>query len=155
MSEPRSPAEHAERIAAARDRLIAFASACTDEVWYGRPLAGHGDERAVGVIVDHVADSYEFMGGWIEEILAGRDPHVDVALVDQLNADHATEAGQRTQAGAVEHLQRSGDALIALIGGLAEPDLEAGGGRVRMFAEISARHADNHRADIDAALGAG
>jgi hypothetical protein len=52
----------------------------------------------------------------------------------------------------MEHLQRSGDAIIALIGGLADADLDAADGRVRMFAQISTRHPDNHRADLEAAL---
>jgi DinB superfamily len=154
MTEACSPAEHADLIAAARDRLLAFAAACTDQDWYARPLAASGDQRAVGVVVDHVAHAYEYMAGWLGEILAGRDPQVDVALVDRLNAGHALEAGQLTQAGAMEHLQRAGDAMIALIGGLAEADLDAGGGRVRRFAEIAARHPDNHRTDLEAALAA-
>lgn len=104
------------------------------------------------MIVDHVADTYDFISGWIGEMLAGRDPQVDFALVDRLNADHDTRARQLTQAGAMEHLQRSGDAMIALIGRLTDADLDTGGGRVRMFAEITARHPDNHRTEIEAAL---
>jgi uncharacterized damage-inducible protein DinB len=152
MTDARSAAEHAELIAAARDRLLAFAAACTDDTWHARPLAEHGDHRPVGVIVDHVAHAYEYMGGWMREILAGDTPPVDVALVDRLNAAHAGDAGHLTQAGAMEHLTRSGDELIALVSGLTDDDLEAGGGRVRRFAEIAARHPDMHRTDIEEAL---
>jgi hypothetical protein len=152
MTDARTPAEHAEQIAAARDRLLAFAAGCTDEDWLARPLAASGDDRAVGVIVDHVAHAYDYMGGWLRQILAGADPAVDVALVDGLNAAHATEASHLTQAGAMDHLQRSGDAMISLIAGLADSDLDAGGGRVRVFAQIAARHPDNHRTDIETAL---
>lgn len=153
MTDALSPAEHAELIAAARDRLLAFAAACTDDTWHARPLAEHGDHRAVGVIVDHVAHAYEYMGGWMREILSGGSPPVDVALVDRLNAAHAGDAGHLTQAGAMEHLSRSGDELIAQVSALTAADLEAGGGRVRRFAEIAARHPDMHRTDIEEALG--
>lgn len=152
MTDARSPAEHAELIAAARDRLLAFAATCTDDTWHASPLATHGDRRTVGVIVDHIASAYEYMGGWVTEILAGAAPQVDVALVDRLNAAHAAQAAHLTQAGAMDHLTRSGDELIALISGLAAEDLEAGGGRVRRFAEIAARHPDTHRTDIEEAL---
>jgi hypothetical protein len=152
MAEALSPAEHAAQIAAGRDRLLAFAAACTDEVWHAAPLAAHGDHRSVGTIVDHIAHSYEYMGGWIREILADGTPQVDVALVDRLNAAHAANAGHLTQAGAMEHLTRSGDDLIGLVARLAEADLDAGAGRVRRFAEILARHSDTHRADIEEAL---
>jgi hypothetical protein len=152
MTDERSPAEHAELIAAARDRLLAFATTCTDDTWHATPLASHGDHRTVGVIVDHVAHAYEYMGGWVREILAGDTPQLDAALVDRLNAAHATAAGTMTQAGAMEHLARSGDELIALIAGLTHEDMEAGGGRVRRFAEIAARHPDTHRTDVQEAL---
>jgi hypothetical protein len=45
-------------------------------------------------------------------------------------------------------------AISALIAGLSADDLSAGHGRVRLFAQIAIRHADNHRADIETALAA-
>jgi hypothetical protein len=152
MTDEYSPAELAGQVAAARDRLLAFAATCTDEVWHSTPLAPQGDYRPVGVIVDHVAHAYEYMGGWMREILAGAAPAVDVALVDRLNAAHSSAAAHLTQAGSMEHLTRSGDEIIALIAGLTGADLEAAGGRIRRFAEIAARHPDTHRADLEKAL---
>lgn len=152
MNDASGPAELAEEIAAARNRLLAFAAGCTDETWRSTPLASQGDYRTVGVIVDHVAHAYEYMGGWMREILAGATPAVDVALVDRLNGAHSGTASHLTQAGAMEHLTRSGDEMIALIAGLTGTDLDAGGSRVRRFAEIAARHPDTHRADLEQAL---
>jgi hypothetical protein len=152
MSDSYSPAEHANQIAAARDLLEAFAAACTDEDWQSRPLAAEGDPRPVGVIVDHVAHGYEYMGGWIRQIVAGDNPQIDGALVDRLNAGHAAGAEQLTQAGAIEHLRGSGDELIALISGLAASDLDLGDGLVRRIAVIAARHPDTHRTEIQDAL---
>ena len=66
----RDPAAYAADIEAARDRLIAFASGCGDEEWRAAPL--DGDPRPVGVVVDHVADSYEYLAGWIRQLVAGQ-----------------------------------------------------------------------------------
>jgi hypothetical protein len=52
----------------------------------------------------------------------------------------------------VGHLRSSGDAMIALIAGLEPAQLDLGDGRVRRLAMIAARHADNHRTEIEAAL---
>ena len=52
----------------------------------------------------------------------------------------------------MEHLRASGDAIVALVGELADSDLDLADGRVRRLAEIAARHADDHRAAIEAAL---
>jgi hypothetical protein len=149
--EERSPAQYAAEIDAARDRLIAFAAGCSPEQWRAAPLAG--DPRPVGVVVDHVAHAYEYMGGWMRRILAGEDVAVDGAAVDALNAEHAVSAAAVTPAEAIEHLRRAGGALSGLVAGCSAAGLQAGGGRVERFAQIASRHPDDHRADIEAALG--
>jgi hypothetical protein len=152
MTDVDSPAEHAAHIKAARDRLLAFAAVCAVDDWHATPLSEQGDGRPVGVIVDHVADAYDYLGNWISAIVAGADPQLNAQLVDELNAAHATTAGTLTQADAMEHLQASGDALVAMISELTGSDLDLAGGRVRQLAEIAARHGDDHRAAIQAAL---
>lgn len=153
MTDLDSPAEHAAQIAAARDRLLAFVATCTDDDWHAAPLRDQGDARSAGVIVDHVADAYEYLGKWIKVIVAGERPVFNSELVDALNAVHAASAGALTQPDAMQHLQTSGDVLIAMISDLTVTDLDAGDGRVRRLAEIAARHADDHRTDIMTALG--
>jgi DinB superfamily len=148
----RDPAAYAADIEAARDRLIAFASGCTEQEWHAAPL--DGDPRPVAVVVDHVADSYEYLAGWIRQLVAGQPVEVTGELVDDLNAEHAAQAVAVSQAEAAEHLRRSGAAISALIAGLSADQLAAGDDRVRLFAQIAIRHADNHRADIEAALAA-
>jgi hypothetical protein len=106
----------------------------------------------VAVVVDHVADSYEYLAGWIRQLVAGEPVEVTGELVDDLNAEHAAQAAAVSQAEAAEHLRRSGAAISALIAGLSPDQLAAGDDRVRLFAQIAIRHADNHRADIEAAL---
>ena len=143
----RAPAAYAADIEAARDRLIAFASGCSEEEWRAAPL--DGDPRPVAIVVDHVADSYDYLAGWIRQLVAGQPVEVTGEIVDDLNAEHAAGAAAVSQADATEHLRRSGAAMSALLAGLS-----AGDGRVRRFAQIAIRHADNHRADIETALAA-
>jgi uncharacterized damage-inducible protein DinB len=146
----RSPARYAADIDAARERLVAFAAACSPEQWRAAPL--DGDPRPVGVIVDHVAHAYEYMGGWVQRILAGEDVAVDGATVDALNAEHAAAAAV-TPDEAIEHLRRSGTAFSGLVVGCSAAGLRAGDGRVERFAQIAIRHPDDHRAELEAALG--
>jgi hypothetical protein len=153
MSEDaRSPAQYASDIDAARERLVAFASGCTDDQWRAAPV--DGDPRPVGVIVDHVAHSYEYLAGWMSQILAGETVAVDSDVVDDLNAEHAAAAAPATPAEAVEHLRRSGAAISRLVAGCTAEQLQAGEGRMERFAQIAVRHADNHRAEIEAGLAA-
>jgi hypothetical protein len=148
----RDAAPYAADIEAARDRLIAFASGCSEAEWRAAPLAG--DPRPVAVVVDHVADSYEYVAGWIRQVVAGQAAEVTGEMVDDLNAEHAAGAAAVSQADAAEHLRRSGAAISALIASLSADELAAGDGRVRLFAQIAIRHADNHRTDIETALAA-
>lgn len=147
----RTPAQYAADIDAARERLVAFAAGCSPEQWRATPL--DGDPRPVGVIVDHVADAYEYMGGWVQRILAGEDLAVDGTTVDALNAEHAVAAAALTPDEAITHLRTSGAAFSGLVAGCAGADLQAGDGRVERFAQIAIRHPDDHRAELEAALG--
>ncbi len=147
-----NPAACAAEIDAARDRLIGFVDGCTEEQWRAAPLALDGDPRPVAVVVDHVADACEYLAGWIRQIAAGEQVDVDSDTVDALNAEHAARAAAVTRAEATAHLRRSGSAISDLVAGLSAADLAADNGRARLLAQIAARHADGHRADLEAAL---
>jgi uncharacterized damage-inducible protein DinB len=150
MTDERSPAQHAAQIDAARQRLLTFVRQCTDDDWSAAPL--DGDPRTVGVVLDHVAHSYEYLAGWIQDILDGQKVEVNADVVDVHNAQHAARAAAVNQAQAADHLRVSGDLIIELVAGLNASELDRGAGRVRRFAQIAARHADDHRTDIEAAL---
>jgi len=145
-----NPAAYAADIDAARERIIGFVSGCSDEQWASAPL--DGDPRPVAVVVDHVAHAYEYLAGWIGQFVAGQPVEVNSGVVDALNAQHARDAAAVSKTEATEHLRRSGAAISVLVAGLSPADLAAGDGRVRRLAQIAARHADDHRADIEAAL---
>ena len=148
----RTGAAYAVDIDAARERMIGFVSGCTDEEWYAAPL--NGDPRPVAVVVDHVAHAYEYLAGWMRQIVAGQQVEVNSDVVDALNAQHARAAAVVSKAEATGHLRRSGAAISGLVAGLSAADLAAGDGRVRRLAQIAIRHADDHRTDIDTALAA-
>jgi DinB superfamily len=151
--EPQSPAEYAAAIDAARQRLLGFVRTCPEDDWETAPL--DGDPRQVGVVLDHVAHSYEYLANWMGERLAGHQVTVSSDIVDGLNAEHAQSAAQVSPQEAIAHLDRSGDAIVKLVGGLSPPDLDADGGRIRRMAQIAIRHADDHRTEIQEALAAG
>jgi DinB superfamily len=144
-------AEIAQQITEARARLIDFARGCTDEQWVSAPLAER-DPRPTCVIVDHVAHAYEYIAGWIRPMAAGETVEVTEAHVDSLNAEHAGSSGLLTRDEVVDHLNTSGDSLIALVRGLGSEQLAMGSGRVEGMAKIAARHADSHRSELEAAF---
>lgn len=138
-------------VARARARLVEFVDGCTAEQWASSPL-GDGVPRSVGVIVDHVADAYEYLATWVGELARGDAVEVSSEIIDDLNARHAQGISAPTRPDAVDHLQRSGDAFIALVESLSPVQLSGGDGRIVRFAQIAARHADSHVAELDAAL---
>jgi DinB superfamily len=146
----RSPAQYASEIDEARERLVAFVGGCSAEQWSAAPL--DGDPRPVGVVVDHVAHAYEYLAGWMRQILDGQTVTVSSDVVDALNAEHAVRAAAVTKAEAIEHLRRSGTAISQLVAGCSAEDLRVGEGRVERLAQIAIRHADDHCAEIEAGL---
>ncbi len=144
-------ADLAQEVAAARARLIEFVGRCPDNDWTSSPLAD--DPRTVAVVVDHVADAYEYLGSWVDGLARGEPAEVTPTVVDELNARHAASVGAPSRQSAIDHLQQSGDAFVALVESLGAEQLSADEGRITRFAEIAARHADSHRADLEAVLG--
>ena len=98
--ETRDPAAYAADIDAARDRMIAFVGSCTEQEWSAAPL--DGDPRPVAVVVDHVADAYDYLAGWMRQMVAGQRVEVDSDVVDALNARHALTWAVRTSSSTAE-----------------------------------------------------
>jgi hypothetical protein len=141
-------------VVAARERLIEFVRRCPPERWMSSPLAGD-DPRTVAVIIDHVADAYEYLASFVATLTRHEPVEVSPEIVDDLNARHAAAAVPvPTKQSAVEHLVRSGDAFVALIEPLDAHQLATGEGQVTVarFATIAARHTDTHRIELEQAL---
>ena len=150
MTDDKTPAALAADIDAARLRLTDFVTRCPAAHWLAAPV--DGDPRPVGVIADHVAHAYEYLTGFITDLVAGHQVAVDSDIIDGLNAAHAEAADALSPEQVAGHLRASGEELAALVAGLEPGQLEIGDGRVRRFAVIAARHADIHRAEIEAGL---
>lgn len=146
-------AELAQAVSAARGRLIEFVGRCPEERWTSSPLADD-DPRSIAVIVDHVADAYEYLGSFVAKLAQGEPVEVSPEIVDELNARHSRTVVPPTRDAVVDHLRHSGDRFVALIEPMTADQLSAGEGRVTItrFAEIAALHADDHRVELEAAL---
>jgi hypothetical protein len=103
--------------------MIGFIGGRTADHWPATPL--DGDPRPAGVVVDHVAHSYEYLAHWMQEVLADREPVISGEIVDRLNVEHAA-AGLLSPADTVAHLDRSGNVIIQLSAGLGQPILTRG-----------------------------
>jgi hypothetical protein len=145
------PEKAARNIADARARLMTFAEGCSLQQWSSSPL-GESDPRSVSVIVDHVADAYDYIYGWLTSLVGGGTIEVSPDIVDELNARHAGKAALIDLDEVAAHLRTSGDVLIGFVEKLSPDDLTIDDGRVALFCEIAARHADSHRTDLEAAL---
>ncbi len=145
--------ELARAVSASRGRLIEFVGRCPEERWTSSPL-GDDDPRSVAVIVDHVADAYEYLSSFVATLARGEPVEVSPEIVDELNARHSRAVVAPTRDVVVDHLRRSGDRFVALIEPMTADQLSAGEGRVTItrFGEIAALHADGHRVELEAAL---
>ena len=142
----------ARDVSAARERLIEFVRQCPEDQWQARPLA-EGDPRTVAVIVDHVADAYEYIGAWLDQLARGEAVEVTPAVVDELNARHAAAVRAPARDAVIAHLAHSGDAIVTLVSSLGDEELAGDEGRVARLARIAALHAEGHRDELEAALG--
>jgi len=151
VTDEQSPAEMAAAIGAARDRLVTVVARCDEQRW-GGPLSDD-DPRPLGVVVDHVADAYGYLGGFIETLCSGAPVEVSPEVVDRLNDEHLTSAYGVTRDEALDHLGQGSARLMMLVAGLEPEVLHGGGGQIARFAWIAARHADDHREEVEDALG--
>src|SRR5258708_25579031 len=97
------------------------------------------------MVVDQVAHSYEYLAGWISQLLAGKTVMVDADVVDARNAEHAGRATGVTRPEGLEYLRHSGAALSRLVAGCSGADLQAGEGPVGRFLQGPLPPATNPR----------
>ena len=150
MIEGPGGSELAVAVVRTRNALVRLVQECPEAEWAAQPFGG--DPRPLGVVVDHVAHAYTYLGRWVRELLDGGRVTISSEIVDALNAEHARSRAGVTRDEAVDHLFASGDAFAELIRPLEQEDLELDGGRVRRLAEIARHHAEDHRQAIEAAL---
>jgi hypothetical protein len=150
------------RFEQANNEFIAFANGLSDEQWT-QPL-NSGDERGIGVIIDHVGVSHVPVAEWVASVAAGQPRSVDMDLLNELNDRHARERANVTRDEAVNGLRDGAAKAVEIIRGIDEDALDrtttmaAMGGQevsAQQLAEmIFIGHIGMHSGEIRAAIGA-
>lgn len=152
----------AERLEQGASALGAVASALSEKEWQTRIP---GDGRTIGVVVHHVATMYPLEIQLAQALAAGKPiAGVTWAVVNDLNAKHATENDAVTKEAAIDLLRRNSAAAAAAIRALSDEELDRAA-TVSLNAEApltcqffledhAVRHSYHHLARIRAALAA-
>jgi hypothetical protein len=136
---------------------IALAESCSDDDWR---TTCPNEQRAVGVLFDHIAVGNPEVVGWINEFLAGRPVRITPEVLHARNAEHARQVEQRSRAETLADLKRSTARTSDFLGTLAENQLStrnefgwAGTQDVAWVASAAVRHPRGHLKSIREALG--
>jgi uncharacterized damage-inducible protein DinB len=145
--------------AAVNDKIIATISARTDEQWR-RPTAS--EEWTVGVVAHHIADVQGAFTRILASLAAGETlpPRSSMEVVHQNNARHAREFATVGQPETFAEQRTSGAAIVTLLRGLNDEQLDptAGvfGGHelsvARVVEYIVIGHAREHLTSIRATI---
>ena len=150
----------AERLEQGARALASFANGLTAEQWQVRLP---GDGRKVGVVVHHVASVYPVEIQLAQAIAAG-NPVVGVtkAVIDDMNAGHASQHAGATKEAALALLRQNSAAAAAAIRALGDEELDRAV-TVSLYADApltcqffledhAVRHSYHHLARVRAAL---
>jgi hypothetical protein len=152
----------ADRLEQGARALAALATSLTDVQWQTR--IPH-DGRKIGIVVHHVASMYPIEMQVAQTIAAGTPvTGLTWAVVDDINAKHASENDGVTKQAALELLQRNSAAAAAAVRALSDEQL-AQAVPVSLYADApltcqffiedhAMRHSYHHLAKIQAALDA-
>ena len=123
-----------------------------------------GEKWSVGVTAHHLAGALEAVAGLVAAIAAGRTPgRLTIAMLDGLNAAHATEHAGCTKAATLALFERGAGAASAAVRGPSDADLARSGtvfdDAPPMSAETLIRrallgHIDDHVGSIRRTIGA-
>ena len=114
----------ARQFAEANHDLIALLEHATPAQWRQR-TADEGELRPVGVIAHHVAVAHTHIAQRVDAFAHRRPvPARHPELFDQRNARHARDNPDPDQRATLDLLRWSGAAVVALIAGLSDVELE-------------------------------
>lgn len=112
------------QFAAANDELVALLEQASSDQWRQR-TSDEGELRPVGVIAHHVAEAHPRIAQRVDAVAHGRPvPARHPELFDERNARHAQDNPDPDQRVTIDLLRQRGAAVVALIAGLSDPDLE-------------------------------
>ncbi len=112
----------ANRFQAFNQQLITFVQHCTADDWRKITKA---EGWSVGVTAHHVAATHYPLVEWVQMMVEGRAlPLVTMAMVDEMNRQHAEAHIHCTPAEVIELLQRDGAKALAYLLTLTDTDLD-------------------------------
>jgi uncharacterized damage-inducible protein DinB len=151
----------ADDLAAVNAAVISAIEGCSDEEWR-RPTAAEG--WPVAVVAHHVAEVERFFAGALGAAVAGEavPPALTSEAVEQNNRRHAAENANAGKAETLAALRDAGPALVNLLRGLDEAQLDRAAvifddqpltvAQVAEFALVA--HVGEHLASIRATIAA-
>jgi len=150
----------ATRFEQANNELIATVEGCSDEQWSAQCGS---DERSVGVVADHVANSHVLVAKWIQSIAAGQPMAVSMDMIHEGNAQHAASRAGVTRSEVADLLRSNAQEAGEIIRGLNEDEIDRPipiavmGGEEKTAAEMAEMlmvgHVTGHMNDIRSAAG--
>jgi DinB superfamily len=136
---------------------IALAESCSDDEW--RTICVN-EQRAVGVLFDHIASGNPEVVRWIKEFLAGQPIVITPEILNSRNAEHAHQVHRRPRAETIDDLKRGTATTSEFLDSLTKDQLGvrnefgwAGPQDVAWVASAALRHPRGHLKSIREALG--
>lgn len=104
--------------------VISTVEGIPDDRW-GEPCADPDEKRSVGVVANHIADSYESTFGIARLASAGQPmPSVSWNMIHDMNAQHAAASSGATREETLTLLRERGDAVKSGIASLSDEQLD-------------------------------
>ena len=102
--------------------LMSFVETCSDEDWQKITSA---EQWSVGIVARHIAAAHYSVIGWVKLIMADQPlPPITMKAIHQMNAEHAKEHADCTQAEVLQLLQKQGKKITNVISGLNDDTLD-------------------------------
>lgn len=112
----------ADKFGTAHDETVKTVEGIPDDRWSS---ACHDEERAVGVIANHIASSYESTFGIAQLGASGQPlPQVSWDMIHDRNAQHAAENGSCTKEETLALLREGGERTKSAIAAMSDEQLD-------------------------------
>jgi len=136
--------------------VIAVADGCSPADW---TTSCANEQRAVGVMFDHIAEINADVVRWVQKFVSGRPVELTRETITQRNAEHARKAAMRPQEETLRDLKAGSERTSEFIRSLTGEQLAvaqewgwAGTQTVAWIAGVAIRHPTSHLKSINEAL---
>jgi uncharacterized damage-inducible protein DinB len=149
----------AEQFEQANRQMVATVERCTDAQWKSKMS---GEERSVGVVAHHVAQSHEGIASIVKLIATGQPmPPMTMNTIHQMNAEHAKQYASVGKDETLALLRKNAAAAAATVRGLSDEQLDRsapvlGGPPMtaqQMVERVLIGHVVDHHGGIKATVG--